>query len=361
VSGQAEEISSIEIDAVRLDTYQAPVKGVSYQSALLKKGGGDLQLKPFPEKSSLWAAVPRMEAPIQLCGTIDPPLPLSSNKSRVYRTPMAPAFFAMEEEFAGQVPAFHTPVFSGNMVGVGPDVHWQDPFTLSLENMRNENGDPAAWKWALADYLRGVEDLPGWDRVRPLTDFEAWAGVPGIIKSTALSTSTGAPFFRKKREMVKVVENEYVEVDPEIAGHVAAMEKEMREGKIVVVPCWHTLKDEQISTKKLAGGQVRVFNTVSAAFNLLAKKYLAPLAVVVHANRDFFESAIGMDLTSDEVYAFVKALERFGKDGVAAGDFEKYDWRTCTSVCLAKAAVWRRLAQCASLRRKTWSWFTLSV
>lgn len=66
------------------------------------------------------------------------------------------------------------------------------------------------------------------------------------------------------------------------------------------VPCAFArcvLKDEA----RKPGAAARVFNVLPATYNILLKMYFAPLMSFFRSHFSFFECAIGIDMSSDEV------------------------------------------------------------
>jgi hypothetical protein len=359
VTDKAEEITRVELDSVfRLLVSHLPytVRSVVVQSSQANYDTTDIRLKDVPAKSSLSTAVTYAEAPpMQVLGTMDPPQPLAKMKSNVFRTPMADVYKDLEEQMGGS-PLFYAPIFKGKMVPVeGGEPKWVDPFTIALKNMRNVQGRWDVWMWALDDYCEGMENLAGWDQIRVLTDFEAWVGVDGTsVKSTNMKTSAGTPFFTPKKRLVSIdKEKGTVEVNVAIKYFIDQIEGTIAEGDIYSPLCRHSLKDEPISKKKLDAGKVRVFNTLSMAFNFCLKKYIGPLTAFMRVHPFFFESAVGMNITSRELDAAIRWMKRLGEDGFADGDYEAYDLRPETLLRLITAIFWYRMAVLANYDEKS--------
>jgi len=352
---RGEEIVRLELDPVAdflSKDLPFPIKGVRLQSSQANYNAVDVKLTELPPKSSLGAALTYGDIPpMEVLGTIDPPQPLGGMKSKVFRTPMADEFREYEEVF-GEVPIFQKPNFKGSMEGgseTGAGARWVDPYVVNLASMRNCQGNLAAWKWAYSDYVSGMERLPGWDQLRPLTDYEVWAGIDGTgIKPMNMKTSVGTPFFVQKTKLVKVDKNaQVVEMNVALKYYNDQILETIKEGYVYSPLCWHSLKDEPISAKKQAAHKIRVFNTVAVAYNALVKKYVAPLVLFMQQHPTFFESACGFNITSRQLDEVIRSMQRFGTDGFTANDYENYDVRQCTVQRLWIAVMWTRMAKLA--------------
>jgi hypothetical protein len=209
--------------------------------------------------------------------------------------------------------------------------HWRDPYVVALEKLRNGYMHQGALRLAVADFCRGIESLPGLDKIRVMTDYEAWRGVAGTtISSVKLGTSAGAPFFSPKRGYVEFNdEGREVLVHPAVTAQIEELYSILRTGCAPMPFCMHTKKDEPIGAQKNLEHAVRIFNTCPMAWNFLIKKYLGPISVLIKANREFFETALGINMTSmEDVNWLVRIMQKF-LGSLSDEDYKGYDGTQC--------------------------------
>jgi hypothetical protein len=72
----------------------------------------------------------------------------------------------------------------------------------------------------------------------------------------------------------------------------------VRSGKSLSAVCYYVLKDEAISGAKNEALKIRVFNVLSAALNIRLKQYFGPIMIFMRLHPFFFETAVGMNVTS---------------------------------------------------------------
>jgi hypothetical protein len=284
----------------------------------------DVEIVPLPERSSLWVAVGQGYKTGQVLGTLKHPFPMAGNRTKCFRTPMAPAMAKLELEVCGKTPYFVPPNGKGKMV----DGVWVDPFTVNLAGHSNVPGNEVIWKEALEDFLFGHEQLLGYEDVRVLTDREVIFGIPGLVNPLNLKTSMGPPFHVRKKEHVTVnhVTGEFM-MSPEMRESIEVIRATLSVGSVYVPTCVHSLKDEAVSVDKNEMKKIRVFNTMSAAYNFLLKKYTAMLCVFIRRNWKFFETAIGKNVNSMDLEQMVYYLQEVNEslDRVEDGDWGWYD------------------------------------
>lgn len=306
----------------------------------------EITLLPLPELSSLNVAVSRGFCAGQVLGTISPPFPLSTLKSSVCKTTMHDVLIPKVKELKGTEEYWTAPRFKGRMILDGDTPVWHDPYVRQL--LVNDPVQSPLWWWeeAVQDYLLGIDNLPGRDSVRPLSDYEAWYGVEDTdFDSVNLKTSAGPPFCRPKREFILFDhEKKTVHVDARIEQHIVEIMDIINSGRIFVPTCFHTLKDEPISIVKNEACKVRVFNTMSCALNFLISKYFAPLVAFMKAFPWFFENLLGLDISSMSCDELVAHLFKYSKDRLGDGDYADYDNTTPMESRVAEATVWREVS-----------------
>jgi len=257
----------------------------------------------LPRKSSLGVAL-SVESSFQglVLGECDQKLPGSSMKSRVKPNPFRKNSMVVSctSVLFDEGDGFAPPIFSGRMVGDS----WLDPHVRSLKTYNNSPGSSALWNAAVFDYLNGIELISGFSSLVPLTPYGALIGVDSTsLGSFNLQTSAGLPFFGNKLSCVYVdregpVPNVYL--NPTLISQMERILSVVDNGDIYSPIATHCLKDEVVTNKKNDLGKVRVFNIMSFGFNLLLKRYVAPLVSVFRDNPLFFESAIGLNIAGHE-------------------------------------------------------------
>jgi len=320
----------------------------SFEANTFKDGSErEIQLLPLPKLSSLNVAVSRGFTSGLVLGTISPSFPLSTLKSSVRKTLMHDVFLEKVKLLKGTEEYWTAPTFKGKMFLQGDEEVWHDPYVRQL--LVNDPVQSPLWWWeeALGDYLLGVDNLPGRDSVRPLSDYEAWYGIDDTdFDSVNLKTSAGPPFCRPKKEFVMFDHDlKTVHVDARIEQHIVEIMDIIDSGRVFVPTCFHTLKDEPISIEKNNACKVRVFNTMSCAFNFLLKKFVGPLAAFMKAFPWFFEQALGLDIASMSCDELVDHLLKYSVDRLGDGDYADYDNTLPVEMRVAEAKFWQEVSR----------------
>lgn len=197
---------------------------------------------------------------------------------------------------------FAPPIFKGRMVGVGDGRRWVDPHTRATESFLNKGGDANLWRMSVADYLTGVESLPGLTGKVPLSDYSTIVGIDATTcGSFNLKTSAGPPFYRNKNSCVIVdrsVSPPVVSLHKDLIEGINRIMQIVDEGDVYSPIAVHCLKDETVTVKKNEACKIRVFNIMPFAFNFLLKKYIAPIIDLFREHNIFFEHAIGINIAS---------------------------------------------------------------
>lgn len=299
-----------------------PLSREDYDQALSQFGrfgaGYELQMDPYqingrhldfqptvlPKKSSLRVALSDPEDPLEaiLVGTVSS-LAGSSNKTKVVDTFFRRDVVVIELEASlGRYPYFAAPQFSGHFLQTSNPPAWHDPYTKFLASVSNCPGERSIWDLALDDYLDGVEAKTQLTQLHPLSDISAFEGVPDtVIGGTNLSTSAGPPFYNKKSVIMRydhLSDPPILEWSEMFQAQLDTIDLVIRRGDLYSPLCVHVLKDEVVTVSKNENFKIRTFTILPFAFNHYMKRFLAPLTAFMRANMYYFESAVGMNITS---------------------------------------------------------------
>jgi hypothetical protein len=141
---------------------------------------------------------------------------------------------------------------------------------------------------------------------------------------------------------------------PEMELAISTIEEAVRAGTVYHPFTTWARKDEAVRASKEADARIRVFNIIPFAFNVVLKKYLGPVALFMQAHRDFFETAVGLDMASKEAATLIRRLlARSGERDLTSasggrcidGDFSKYDKRQATILLYGVVAAIVRVAE----------------
>jgi hypothetical protein len=273
------------------------LQGVETVMDQISRKPEEIQLLPFPLKSEAWAAMTAGASMFPM-GELHPPMSGATMKTRLKKSLFYDDVADLEEEFCGERAYWRFPEFRGKMHG---DV-WKSPFTHAF-TAENKGAYSQRLMWlSVMDYLAGMSDLEvsGW---ATLSENQTIVGVPGsYVHGMNLQTSAGPPFNHSKRSHVAVLDK-VAFVDPEVLKIYDALEEQLRHS----VPAAFgicTLKDEPVKP----GKNPRVFTCLSMAYNMLLKKYMAPVKSFMRANFTFFECAVGIDMTGSDAERIVRFL-----------------------------------------------------
>jgi len=300
---------------------------------LCQTGRGDVTFDRLPFKSSLRVSMETQEIPVIVLGTANNLIVGSTVKTKVVPLPWRedPRVLEFEAESCGFDHYWEAPNFKGEM----RDGVWVDPFTVGLGKCSNVGGDVRIWERAVQDFIGGVSSLVGRERVRPLSDYQAYVGIDGTnIGGTNSKTSAGAPFFAKKELCVRIdSDTRTVDVREDLQAHINQILWVVDNGDLYSPLVIHTLKDEALSVEKNWKKGARVFTVLPFAFNFLLKKYVAPLVEFCRYHAEYFEYSGGFDVLAKDVERLVTHLGD-GKKLYHAGDRSGYDWKASTTELL---------------------------
>lgn len=278
---------------------------------------GPLQeFDPFGYKSEVWAAQTHPGAQVYAFGHLNPPLPLSSMKSKVTRTVFSSLVEPFEEEVCGVKGYWNPPELRGSMV----DNKWASPYTDAFSTQNLKVPDQKLIALAVLDYLQDMHqlDLSGYGM---LSEEEVLSGV-GPVHSMNLRTSVGPPYNRPKRHYMHIDREEGSFVDPMVLSMydegLAALER----GEVPAFLGLCTPKDEALKPGKVP----RIFICLPAALNMLLKRTGA-WQYFMRNNWKFFESAVGINMTSLEATRLVHYLAEIDPSltAVYEGDARRMD------------------------------------
>lgn len=299
-----------------INTLGAVYQGVATSVLQLTRSPEQLEFLPFPVKSEVWVAVTR-GAKVYGFGEVWPPMKGSTMKTKMQWSLICDDVRNLELEFCGTSPYWQMPEFRGSM----REGEWVSPYTEVFRSQNLAVPEQRCLWLALADYLSGIEllDTQGW---RELSEHEVVRGVPGsYIHAMNLKTSVGPPFNTSKRNHF-VVSSEEAFASPDVLRIFDDL-RGLLEGHVPAAVGMCTLKDEPVKP----GKKPRVFTCLSAAYNMLLKQKLAPVKAFMRSNRTFFESWVGVDMTSkeaSELVAFLKAVDP-SLTRLEDGDISKLD------------------------------------
>lgn len=259
---------------------------------------GEFRVTPIPDKSTIRHAQQFYGADVHLVGHIEKIQWGSTPTTRIKPSVFSADLKELCDRLTGEPDYWRTPTFTGEMRnGV-----WWSPHCEAFVTTNRKKID-SGWYWlAIADFLSGADelDLEGYDE---LSEVDALNGIPGsYVRGINLTTSAGPPLKGTKNEHMKKGENPGF--SPQFAAILDELERLVKEGTIPMVPSFCLLKDECVKPGKVP----RVFNNVPGAFNLRLKRALAAIHSFMRGNTEFFECAVGTDMSSSDMMRLVRKL-----------------------------------------------------
>jgi hypothetical protein len=252
-------------------------------------------------------------------------------------------------------PMAHDPVVQELL---GDDMHKFPPSPRSLEHyvrvvgrmdhaeVEMADDDPAlvAAKLDLTALYRSIVAECG--TLRPLTLFEAINGAPGIA-AFPLDTSPGFGLPGKKRDYLAATcavggcgDSECALYHPTTSEHVVPgrvvnyyptgrlleqineIEAQLAKKCTGLAVFRAALKDEPVPKEK---EKIRVFFVGMCAWNIVVRRYFAPLIEALGRDRVRSECAVGMDVLSVDWEHLQTHLDEFSTERRLAGDYSNYD------------------------------------
>lgn len=316
------------------------VQGVATPASLLNRTAADTNFGP-PLRVSEVKHAHDCGADIEVLGTMSPRPFGSSPKTNVVRTLFPKWALDKWDQFGPQV--WGPPKFQG--LWHQDTQRFESPFQMSFFS-RKHNVDWPTLLVSCADYVCGMErlDVSG---LRILSDAETIIGNPDLLANAVnFKTSVGPPYNQNKRLHIAVVEGAAY-VSPSVNAIDEDLDVLLRNGYAIAPLGRCVLKDEPVKNDK----KPRVFTVVASSVNALHKKYLAPLKKMMRSNFDFFESAVGIDMSGVESMRVPRKLRmvRPDLDAVLERDAHKLDKAWNADLWVAVTYVWSAMAQVAKV------------
>lgn len=286
-------MSQIEMKAV-LHRMSTTFQGVVTPMPLLSKSK-EVSFSKYPYKSEVWAAMHFHGATPYCFGTMEPPLPGSNMITKLKHSIFHQDFKHLEEEWCGSSDYWNFPEFRGSMQGE----KWTSPFTRAFKTQNRAVFDDKIMWIALMDFLSEMDKLDnvGYSQI---SEHDAIAGIPGsYIGKLNLKTSTGPPY--------NVSKHNHFTSDGDLSPEMQRLLDSISYAECdnIVAPIGlNCLKDEPVKPNK----PPRVFTCLSASYNLHMKQEYSPIKCFMRANFEFFESAVGIDMTSSQCNKIISRL-----------------------------------------------------
>lgn len=286
-------VSQIEMKSV-LHRMSTTYQGVVTPMPLISKNS-DIGFVKFPYKSEVWAAMSFHGATPYCFGTLEPPLSGSTMSTKLKHSIFYEDFAPLQVDWCGQTDYWRFPDFRGSMV----DDKWVSPFTRAFKTQNRKVVDQKLMWLAIMDFLSGMDTLDNLGYAQ-ISEQDAILGVPGsYIGKLNLKTSTGPPYNVSKHNHF----TSEADLSPEmqrLLDSISYTEKD----NIVAPIGLNCLKDEPVKPNKAP----RVFTCLSASYNLHMKKEYSAIKCFMRANFEFFESAVGIDMTSSQCNKIINRL-----------------------------------------------------
>lgn len=263
----------------------------------------------YPERSEVWTAVSQYSVEVSPIGKADISVHGSTMKSDMRRTIYFEDFEDLEVEWCGRPDYWQAPIFKGEM----RNGKWVSPFINSLIPLKRVCHKMDYLWLAMTDMLAGLDQLQtsGYSNI---SLEQAIIGIPGsVIQATDLKTSAGMPFNQPKTTRICIRDGKAF-IEPYLYKVAQEIIDSLESNQIPCPIILCMLKDEAISHKKNLELLARVFNCLPFAFNWVLKTYLAPIECFMRANKGFFGSMVGINMTSLEINEVVRILKNTDPD-----------------------------------------------
>jgi hypothetical protein len=309
-------VTQIEINAVLASLGTVPADLVATTHSFTPQSA-EIQLSGLGPRSELWAAMTNGASPWTF-GEMSPKLPGSTNRTKLRNSMISEDFVDVARDWCGEDGYWRFPEFRGKRADTIST--WASPFTNAFVTENTANPDPFLMRVALADYLHGCDKLDT-EGYAVLSDEMVMSGVAGsYVGAVNMKTSVGPPFAKGKAHFMTCSAEEGSFLSPEIILRIQEIESILDAGD---VPCplgLCTLKDEAVKPGKVP----RVFICLSFPYNFVLKKY-GMWKSFMRANTTFFESAVGINMTSAEAQSVLKHLDRIPDGYYYDGDIKAMD------------------------------------
>jgi hypothetical protein len=327
-------VTRMEIEAIckTIQGFSKPAHVL--QSSMIPEGV--VTMGPYSHKSEIWAAQTDPGAVVYPLGHMTPEQSGATPKSKLLPTRFQELVVPFADEVCGTKNYWQIPDFRGQMV----DGVWTSSYTDAFVTQNTKEPQPDFLALAVLDYLSGMEDL---DRsgYAVLSEEQVLSGVRGsTIHEVNKNTSCGPPFNCTKRKMMYVEKDNSV-MSPLMWTRVDEIETALVDGSVPIPHGKVTLKDEPVKPGKMP----RPFIVLPFSYNFVAKKYGAWQAFI-RANFAFFESAVGINMTSNEAGKLIAHLAQVNPslDRLYAADARRMDKSESAPLLDAVALVIRCIA-----------------
>lgn len=137
-----------------------------------------------------------------------------------------------------------------------------------------------------------------------------------------IKTSAGPPYYTKKHHHYGFVDDDPV-VSPHVASAILELDQALEDGYAVAPLGVCVIKDEALRKGKTP----RIFTNLGSAYNVVLKKRLARVLNYMRAHPEFFESYVGVSMSTLDGTNVVRHLKRTGmvETGVWECDVTKMD------------------------------------
>lgn len=285
------------------------IEPVLVVNQVLTKAPKELHIGKFGPYSEVWTAKSNSGAIINAFGQMTPPLTGSTMKSGVKLSLLYDDLRGLEKEFCGREGYWRIPNFKGRMV----DDVWDSPYTAAFKSQNEVVFDEELAMLAVYDYLNGITGLlcDGYAR---LTEEQMLTGITGsYVNAINIKTSMGPPFNKAKYHYVKLDREEGSIMAPEVWELYDCLDSVLASGGIPGVLSIWSQKDEAVKPAAAPnphdrGKHPRIFNSLPGSFNFLMKRH-GVWKSFMRSNPEFFESAVGINMTSKECSRVPKFLQ----------------------------------------------------
>lgn len=300
---------------------------------LVTVGKDDIHLGPMPAHSSFHVArtiharqFDDMRSAVYPLGSLQPPKPLSTFRTKVQDSLLRPSLKQYEDELWGVGKRVGPPVFKGRVIEVPGATSplytdaWVDN-CLAFNNASAVRAD--VLRLAVDDFWHDAPDL---GEYRPVTLYEAVMGRPGEFEGLRLDTSAGQPCFGAKGNWCDVDrDRKVISLHPVVSEQLNYCLTQLAAGVSPMVVFTHVLKDEP-TTKDFP----RVFNVGPLVLLLLTRMYVWPIFAALRKHGKFSECSIGINLLGcTDVEKFCAWFTRDRVDALVMrftdGDFKWFD------------------------------------
>lgn len=303
-----------EVEAT-LKTLLTSLKGVVVAEGTFVKTG-EIDTVMMPYQSQVWAAMSHLDAEPYPLGQLNPPMIGATMKTKVKQSLIASKFRELEAEVCGTSPYWLLPVFRGAMVDYEEKSVWMSPYTNAFRAQNRSVTDSRLIRLALLDYLSGMRELDPQGYAQ-LSENQACVGVVGTpINAINMKTSVGPPHNRSKEGYLARDADGVMCAMPAIWEMVDELKEIVSQGYAPASMGACIPKDEAVKPGKIP----RIFTNLPFATNLLLKQKLAPLILLMRANWQFFESAVGINMTSLENGRLIAHLKEVNPELTCLGD-----------------------------------------